>query len=773
MPLFHPEIYIGAPDSGDYFTSVRPPAAVGRLMAVDIREGQDENRPFQRAVPSQLDAHLVVRSDQRPYAPGQLVIARVAQDDTTEDWFRGVVTQPDYDTPRHGRTQVYIPALGTFDRLRRTVNIGSVSNRSYSAAMGDVLTAVAWPTAAEFRQIPAADFTETLSTWEVDNQEALPSMESILNTAGPPARMLPLRNGGLQVIRDIGTISGAHIFESTDIFNDYDLSFDDRSLINSVTLSGTEYTSSTSSSSEERALPRTFRVLDGLQAGNRAALAERIFDAYEFGLTYLTFTLTIIRPSVYDRARRLRLGAVIAVDLEGERRSGYIASLEWSWRQTMARVRVGMVVKGNIVGVRFPPVFMYGGFKVTEGIHDTGYTPSGFMPPTPNTSATGRPTISGTAQVGETLTAAQGNIADANGLTGTIYAYQWRADNVNIAGETGVTFTPIAADIGARIRVVASFTDDDGYSESRSSLQTVAVIAEDVPITNNPATGSPTIGGTAQVGETLTVSTSGIADADGLSGVAFTFQWLADDVDIAGEAGNTYTPVDADIGEAISVEVNFTDDLGNDESLTSAETAAVIAAGVPPPVTGLNWRFDALDMFNIYFTPPAGLSQGRWEEDPGGSTGSGNTGPAHNNIDPFVHTETSGSQPEDIMETNGLAPATAAANAALNDRDIVIRYAFQTNRADSTGRSLRFQGKATADTAWTTIAALYAWAYSGNRDAGDTVTDANGDVFTVVQDGGWRDVTISTGDYDEYRLAPDYDGDSLAQDIALHSIRSA
>lgn len=672
MPLFLPEIYIGAPDSGDYFTPVRPAAAVGRLMAVDIREGQDESQPFQRSIPSQFQAGLVVRSDQRPYQPGQLVIARVAQDDTTEDWFRGIVTQPDYDTPRHGRTRVTVPALGTFDRLRRTINIGSVSNRSYSAAMGDVLTAVAWPTAAEFRQIPAADFTETLSTWEVDNQEALPSMESILNTAGPPARMLPLRNGGLQVIRDIGTISGAHVFESSDIFNDYDLSFDDRSLINSVTLSGTEYTSSTSSSSEERALPRTFRVLDGLQAGNRAALAERIFDAYEFGLTYLTFTLTIIRPSVYDRARRLRLGAVIAVDLEGERRSGYIASLEWSWRQTMARVRVGMVVKGNIVGVRFPPVFMYGGFKIMEGIHDTGYTPSGFMPPTPNTSATGRPTISGTAQVGETLTAAQGNIADANGISGVFFAYQWRANNVDIAGETGSTYIPVAANIGQRIRVVATFTDDDGYSESRSSLQ----------------------------------------------------------------------------------------------------TAAVIAADVTPPATAFDWRFNTLAAFNTYFTAPTGTNDGRWEFDGAGSSGSGNTGPSPNNADPFVHTEVSGNSGEASMETNGLAPATAAANTVLNDRDIVIRYAFQTSET-GTGRSLRLQGKATADTAWTTIATLYAWAYVIRRDDGDTVTDYNGDDFTVAQDGGWRDVTVSTGDYNEYRLAPNYDGGSIRQDIALHTIRSA
>ena len=41
------------------------------------------------------------------------------------------------------------------------------------------------------------------------------------------------------------------------------------------------------------------------------------------------------------------------------------------------------------------------------------------------------------------------------------------------------------------------------------------------PAQNNPATGTPTISGTLQVGETLTADTSGIADADGLDKYTF------------------------------------------------------------------------------------------------------------------------------------------------------------------------------------------------------------------------------------------------------------
>ena len=63
---------------------------------------------------------------------------------------------------------------------------------------------------------------------------------------------------------------------------------------------------------------------------------------------------------------------------------------------------------------------------------------------------------------------------------------------------------------------------------------------------NNPATGAPTISGTAQVVETLTADTSGIVDADGLTNASFSYQWLADNADIAGfrpQSGTEPPPV--------------------------------------------------------------------------------------------------------------------------------------------------------------------------------------------------------------------------------------
>ena len=92
---------------------------------------------------------------------------------------------------------------------------------------------------------------------------------------------------------------------------------------------------------------------------------------------------------------------------------------------------------------------------------------------TTNTAATGKPAITGTPQVGQTLTAGLGTIADAEDLPSTVfplgYSFQW----VRVAGgtETNVgtnsrTYPPLAADEGSTIRVDVSFTDGAGNVET-------------------------------------------------------------------------------------------------------------------------------------------------------------------------------------------------------------------------------------------------------------------------------------------------------------------
>ena len=205
-------------------------------------------------------------------------------------------------------------------------------------------------------------------------------------------------------------------------------------------------------------------------------------------------------------------------------------------------------------------------------------------PPPLNTPATGAPTITGTAQVGETLTADTTGIYDGDGLDNATFAYQWLADNAEIDSATASSYTLVAADAGKAIKVRVSFTDDAGNDEELISAATGAVAAAPPPL-NTPATGAPTITGTAEVGEPLTADTTGISDDDGLDNATFAYQWLADDAEINGANASTYTLADDDAGKTIKVRVSFTDDAGNDEQLTSAMTGAVAAAVVKPPLT--------------------------------------------------------------------------------------------------------------------------------------------------------------------------------------------
>ena len=191
-----------------------------------------------------------------------------------------------------------------------------------------------------------------------------------------------------------------------------------------------------------------------------------------------------------------------------------------------------------------------------------------------NTPATGAPTISGAARVGETLTAGTSGIADEDGLENVSYSYQWTAGGSDIDGATGgSSYTLTSSEQGQAIQLPVTFTDDDDNAETLTSVATEGVAAPP----NREATGQPTISGTPQVGETLTADTSAIADEDGLTNVSYSYQW------IAGATGSSYTLTSSEQGQIVQVRVTFTDDADNAESLTSVATETV--AQTPSPLT--------------------------------------------------------------------------------------------------------------------------------------------------------------------------------------------
>ena len=189
-------------------------------------------------------------------------------------------------------------------------------------------------------------------------------------------------------------------------------------------------------------------------------------------------------------------------------------------------------------------------------------------------------------------------ITDANGLTNATFAFQWmRGDGTtftDIPDATGETYLLMDADEGEQLKVKVTFTDDAGNDETMFSAPSPVVDPAPVTVENNPAQGTATLTGTAQVGETLTIDVSGITDADGMDGAYWNFHWLTDyDEDTTGgiwlgtsflytwEPGSIseWDVLASYVGKELTVIWQFDDDLGNYESGTL--TTATVVAAVP------------------------------------------------------------------------------------------------------------------------------------------------------------------------------------------------
>ena len=97
--------------------------------------------------------------------------------------------------------------------------------------------------------------------------------------------------------------------------------------------------------------------------------------------------------------------------------------------------------------------------------------------PAANSPATGPPTITGMARVGETLTADASEIEDPDGMDDAAFTFRWAAGGNDIAGATAASYILTADEEGLAITVRVSFTDDAGNPEALTSAATEAVAA--------------------------------------------------------------------------------------------------------------------------------------------------------------------------------------------------------------------------------------------------------------------------------------------------------
>jgi hypothetical protein len=106
---------------------------------------------------------------------------------------------------------------------------------------------------------------------------------------------------------------------------------------------------------------------------------------------------------------------------------------------------------------------------------------------TGQTPPTGDVTITGTPQVGQTLSAVDG-LSDVNNK-GAV-SFQWLRDGANISGATQSTYTLVAGDNGKSISVKASYTDGLNKLERVTSAAVNAAYGQTAPAGDVTITGS-------------------------------------------------------------------------------------------------------------------------------------------------------------------------------------------------------------------------------------------------------------------------------------------
>ena len=188
--------------------------------------------------------------------------------------------------------------------------------------------------------------------------------------------------------------------------------------------------------------------------------------------------------------------------------------------------------------------------------------------PPQNTSP---PTISGTAKVGQTLTATNGSWSN----NPTSFSYQWRrcdtsGGNCNGIGNDKSTYAIVQNDVGSTIRVRVNAKNAFGSNKADSAQTGVVAPAGPLPANTAP----PVISGSLRDGQTLTASTGTWSN----SPTKFAYQWLR--CDSAGNncagigTGQTQRLTSSDVGHTIRVTVSATNQFGMSKA-TSAPTGVV------------------------------------------------------------------------------------------------------------------------------------------------------------------------------------------------------
>ena len=198
----------------------------------------------------------------------------------------------------------------------------------------------------------------------------------------------------------------------------------------------------------------------------------------------------------------------------------------------------------------------------------------------PVNEKTSPPTIKGTDEEGQTLTASEGNW---KGTPTIAYAYQWQSCNslgeacFYIPGATSSTYKQTSTEVGSTLRVTV--TAKNGGGEASATSEKTSVVGATSPVNET----LPKISGTAEDEHTLTAEPG---TWKGTPTITYAYQWetcngLGEACEkISGATGSTYKLTPTEVGSTLRVIVTAENAVGK-ASATSEKTAVVVAT--PPP----------------------------------------------------------------------------------------------------------------------------------------------------------------------------------------------
>ena len=216
-------------------------------------------------------------------------------------------------------------------------------------------------------------------------------------------------------------------------------------------------------------------------------------------------------------------------------------------------------------------------------------------------AVTTAPTLTGTAQVGNSLTVTDPVSSPAPSSV----SYQWyrqvgSGTPTIISGAASSAYALTPADFGDTISVVVTLSKvgyhDDPITLTTSSTVAGATLTQGIPVISDT---TPTYGDAA-----LSVDEG----TWGPGTVNFTYQWLLDGTTISGANAKTYALKTTDVGHQLSVTVTGSETGYTTASVTSAKTTAVVGGTITAPTATISDPTHTTPTFGDVLTG----TQGTW-----------------------------------------------------------------------------------------------------------------------------------------------------------------